>query len=567
VGRLVSGQASTRADAGPTVFISIASYRDPELIPTIADCLAKARRPENLRFGICWQHGPEEELPLSLKDERFRVVDVDSRRSRGVCWARAQIMKLWAGEEWYLQLDSHHRFVKDWDVKLLNQAALTGSNRPIITTYGAPYSPGAPDGDEGQPLQIEFFRFTQDGIPMFRPGQLPSRREQARPLRARFASAHLLFAQGSLVERVPYDPTLYFEGEEIMLGVRAYTHGYDLFHPSELIVWHEYTRQYRRKHWDDHIGGEIKQPTWYERDALSRDKICRFLTRPWKGRFGCGSARTLAEYEAFAGISFRHQRIQDYTRLGLEPPNPRANPDWAVRAREYRLKLVLDKGGLQDAALRDARFWYLGFHDSSGTEIYRKDVEEAELREVLASDAPTVGLERNFTTASEPASWTVLPYSNSEGWLEKITGFIPGEGIHLDAIGSGIDDGAVSEVLAPQDSDQCGLPAMTHGLADRDNDVQAPELAIWYPRTAPGVTWTEAKDGFVGNGEADAPPLRLVVNSTGALLLELANGRYSVAEIVDVVGNAYRLASPPADEIVGFYVKAAEHGLIQPAAG
>ena len=44
---------------------------------------------------------------------------------------------------------------------------------------------------------------------------------------------------------VPYDPTLYFLGEEITLAVRAYTHGYDLFHPSETIVWHEYTRNGR----------------------------------------------------------------------------------------------------------------------------------------------------------------------------------------------------------------------------------------------------------------------------------------------------------------------------------
>jgi hypothetical protein len=42
------------------IFIHIASYRDPELIPTIKDCLLKAKYPERLRFGIVWQHSKED---------------------------------------------------------------------------------------------------------------------------------------------------------------------------------------------------------------------------------------------------------------------------------------------------------------------------------------------------------------------------------------------------------------------------------------------------------------------------------------------------------------------------
>ena len=42
------------------IFISIAAYRDPELLPTLDECLAKARYPERLRFGVCWQHAADE---------------------------------------------------------------------------------------------------------------------------------------------------------------------------------------------------------------------------------------------------------------------------------------------------------------------------------------------------------------------------------------------------------------------------------------------------------------------------------------------------------------------------
>ena len=45
-----------------TIFISIASYRDPELLPTLRDCLANAKNPKRLKFGICWQKDDTESL-------------------------------------------------------------------------------------------------------------------------------------------------------------------------------------------------------------------------------------------------------------------------------------------------------------------------------------------------------------------------------------------------------------------------------------------------------------------------------------------------------------------------
>ena len=72
------------------MFVSIASYRDPELIPTVADCLSKARYPERLRFCICWQHGDDEQLPDWFGGDQFVVLDVDWLRSRGSEAGRAR---------------------------------------------------------------------------------------------------------------------------------------------------------------------------------------------------------------------------------------------------------------------------------------------------------------------------------------------------------------------------------------------------------------------------------------------------------------------------------------------
>jgi len=37
------------------IFVQLASYRDPQLIPTIEDMLAKADNKDQFVFGICWQ--------------------------------------------------------------------------------------------------------------------------------------------------------------------------------------------------------------------------------------------------------------------------------------------------------------------------------------------------------------------------------------------------------------------------------------------------------------------------------------------------------------------------------
>ena len=146
----------------PAIFVAIAAYRDPDLGPTIEDCLAKARHPERLRFGVCWQHRPGEVLGNWLAAPQFRVINVDWRDSRGHSWARAEAMNLYDGEDWYLQLDSHHRFVQDWDTKLITQASLTGSQKPLLS---APAPPVAGNAHQADLVHFKFTDFRPDGIP------------------------------------------------------------------------------------------------------------------------------------------------------------------------------------------------------------------------------------------------------------------------------------------------------------------------------------------------------------------------------------------------------------------
>jgi hypothetical protein len=410
------------------IFVSIASYRDLQLGPTVRDCLGKAEYKDRIRFGICWQHGEEEtEPPFATDDPRFRVLDVPFRESRGVCWARAEIMKLWQGEHWFLQIDSHCRLVYGWDRKLIEMAEGLRERRqvakPLLSTYAMSFKPGRLEILAGEPGQIAFQAFTWDSIPQLKPagfGRSVDRKSEE-PVPARFVAAGFLFAEGRFIEDVPYDPEIYFLGEEATMTVRAYTHGYDLFHPGTSVVWHDYGRLDAKRHWGDHTEAAQAPRVWTDMDKRSRDKVRRLLTGEPVASYGLGNVRTLEDYEAYAGLSFKLRKAHPYTMLGEPPPNPVPPVDWADSIYPWIAKIVVEREALPEAALVDPSLWCLTFADTEGNEIIRLDASSEELEPFRDAEGPIV-FTCEFPSATIPATWTVSPMSRSRGWLPMVSG-------------------------------------------------------------------------------------------------------------------------------------------------
>jgi hypothetical protein len=143
---------------------------------------------------------------------------------------------------------------------------------------------------------------------------------------------------------------------------------------------------------------------------------------PGEDRFGLGVARSVADYEAYAGLDFSNQKVQDHTRRSRQPPNPPVSDDnaWLPGVMDpYSYTIVLAAQDLPDAAIDDIDFWYCGAHDDAGMEIHRHDLEGEELAELLASTPHRQTM--RFDAATPPETWTVWPHSKSRGWLDRIT--------------------------------------------------------------------------------------------------------------------------------------------------
>jgi len=408
-----------------TIFIQIASYKDPQLIPTLDDCIKNAKYPENLRFGIAWQHSSDENIEKYKNDPRFKIIDIPYQESKGACWARNKIQQEYAGETYTLQLDSHHRFIENWDEELIlmiEDLRTKGSKKPLLTGYISSFDPdNDPNGREKNPWKMDFDRFTPEGIVFFLPASIPNFKNLKEPVKSRFYSAHFCFADGIFCKEVQHDPEYYFHGEEISIAVRAYTHGYDLFHPHKIIAWHEYTRKGRTKHWDDH-----KQ--WWEANSKchKRNRILFGMEKDTEnidfGIYGFGKERTLQDYERYAGISFKKRAVQKFTLDKGYPPNPSYDNE-----EEYEksfLKIFKHCIDIQYSQVpeKDYEFWVVAFHDENGETIFRKDADKAEISRMMKDPDKYCKVWREFNAETLPKKWVVWPYSPSKGWCEQISG-------------------------------------------------------------------------------------------------------------------------------------------------
>ena len=312
------------------IFVQIASYRDSELVPTIRDLLDKAEHPDRFTFGICWQKDDTESLEEFTNDKRFRVIDVPWNDSKGLCWARSLLQPLHQGEEWTLQLDSHHRFADNWDTQLVNMTkdTMKESKKPIIGSYAGMYEPSTNKKLNIEPYKMVADDFTSHGTILFRPHGIPNWEKLNYPVRARFVSGHFFFTVGQHCEEYKYDPNIYFAGDEISLSIRGFTQGYDLYHPHRTLVWHEYLRKHRRKHWDDHVQENkekgVTGDNWHEIDMKGKVRLRHMLQEEDNGIdlgvYGLGTERTHREYELYAGIDLALKRLQQEAVDGNDPP-------------------------------------------------------------------------------------------------------------------------------------------------------------------------------------------------------------------------------------------------------
>lgn len=230
-----------------TIFVSIASYCDSQVIETIKSLQSEALNPDRVFIGLHMQDNDEEYFNILKRNiKNVRIKFTPKEKTLGVVWARNEIKKeLYDNQDYFLQIDSHTRVKKNWDAILINQYNSIDEDKVIITTY--PNHFDMPDIEKkylekayNTPLKIKRFlsehnendnRFVAENLPSLLDYEIAQ---------TKWAAAGFLFTKKDWLNEVKIPNDIIFNGEEDHLTFLSFLKGWNLRVPSEATVWHNY---------------------------------------------------------------------------------------------------------------------------------------------------------------------------------------------------------------------------------------------------------------------------------------------------------------------------------------
>lgn len=303
------------------IFVSIASYQDPLLLETLCSAYENAEYKENLIFGVCEQSSSGIDLNSIRFQDQIRYELLDPVMAKGPCYARSRIQSFIKDEDYYLQIDSHMIFAKGWDSLLLTYLdwiyEQTNINS-IITGY--PRSFKANHSLDSFDLNVRYKNTL--GI-TFREGRIfedghysmqksfPANSEV--PVRGLLVAGGFIFSKICFAKEIPYDPNLYFHGEELSLALRLFTNNWAVTHIPRVPIFHLYTdvkNLPRKLHWnpDDEENRAIK---WKDLDRLSKLRLTDLIFSRVEMPYGLGTKRTVQEFSDICGLDLFKKEIKD----------------------------------------------------------------------------------------------------------------------------------------------------------------------------------------------------------------------------------------------------------------
>jgi hypothetical protein len=322
-------------DPEETIFVSVASYRDPECAETLFDLFEKAYCPFRISVGVCQQNytSVDEDVMEAYKklaqkgvgdfSDRIRIIRLDADEAKGPMYARHLIeRKLFRGERYYLITDSHMMFTPGWDKRLIDEWKTCAklSPKPILTMYPDDFKPHHRllpplnyDQAKGSYLRFKKFNDKSGLLEIEGPTFM---RKPSTPVLSMFWAAGFSFGPSSMIQEVPFDPycDYVFFGEEVLMAVRLWTSGYDFYHPTTMYCYHMWERN-RPTFWQQfsdkantiHRERQQKETEGYERIK----KILNLSPEPVTilPPYGLGQHRTLDQYEQFIGIKMKTQQF------------------------------------------------------------------------------------------------------------------------------------------------------------------------------------------------------------------------------------------------------------------
>lgn len=243
------------------IYVSIASFVDKELADTVDDILAKAKNPKRVYLSILSQEQDHNHPDLQPIFDKYGVTDFNYQKvnyalSAGVCWARNKTLeKLTNKFTYFLQVDSHSRFVDNWDAKIINdyERLVSTWGDYVFSTYPKSYKyddNGTVIFEEDVPHPVvKIVASEETEIPPFAAKYCDYTGGNTGQYTGYFCGGQTFGPVKHFIDIKP-DPDIYFQGEEHNLSIRFYEAGVKIVCPPRSYVYHNYNGHLRARNWE-----------------------------------------------------------------------------------------------------------------------------------------------------------------------------------------------------------------------------------------------------------------------------------------------------------------------------
>lgn len=290
------------------IFISIASYRDKNCNLTIKSIYANAKFPENIFIGICQQNKDTDlDCLYDINNDNIKVIRIDYTEAKGPVYARYLASTLWNNEEYYLQIDSHTIFIKNWDIICINSIKNLKkiSEKPVLSHYPRDYpNKDIKNKDKFYVTYVRYLKFIKNK--KFKIIQYEGARfidTKNTFIRTPFVTGNFLFLESTFLKEIPYDNTLDYlhHGEEILHSLRFYTYGYDIFIPNQNIIYHNYLHK-EPKIWNDIEDIHTKRINAHTKIVNVFKSKTNSSANKLLGTYNLGKKRSIKHFKKFSNI-------------------------------------------------------------------------------------------------------------------------------------------------------------------------------------------------------------------------------------------------------------------------
>lgn len=226
-----------------SIFVSIASYKDPEVFPTVIDLFEKAKNPDKVFVGVMLQDEVNviNNFNNIYSDYNVRLLYVSPKQAQGCGWARNEIMKhLYNKEDYFLLVDSHTRFAVNWDEHYIEMLKDTPS-KCVLSAFPRHYELN--ESYEEYSLRDLCSIYIPNDIPFVGDFYGPHQQKLATKKNEKLMniSGGNMFGPGSIVDAITVDLYNYYgDCEQELYSLLLYQCGYDIYAPSKNLIWHKY---------------------------------------------------------------------------------------------------------------------------------------------------------------------------------------------------------------------------------------------------------------------------------------------------------------------------------------